>query len=225
MGTSNWQNISYNIQIVKLLNPMKILDVGIGFGRWGILFREFLEVWGDNNYSGKWKRKIDGIEIFPDYIKPYHEYFYDNIHICNALDFLRNTGEKYDLINFGDVIEHFEKEEGIELIKLSLKKSRYTLINIPVGDYWPQDSINGNEYEKHRSIWKVSDFKIYKNHLIKNFEDIEMRKYSVVLLSEDKINLKEAYGKHFYKKNIIGNKLKLKGVVKLIEKNKRKNNN
>ena len=136
MSTSNWQNISYNIQLVKLINPVRILDVGVGFGRWGILFREFLEVWGDNNYSCKWNRVIDGIEIFPEYIKPYHKYFYDNIHICNALDFLKSLNDNYDLINLGDVVEHFEKKEGHELIDICLKKSVYTLINIPIGKDW-----------------------------------------------------------------------------------------
>ncbi len=132
MGTSNWQNISYNIDLVKRINPNSILDIGIGFGRWGILFREFLEIWGDNNYSGKWNRTIDGIEIFPDYIKDYHKYFYDNIYTENALDFLQKTTNKYDLINCGDVIEHFDKNEALKLIELCLIKSKFVLINIPI---------------------------------------------------------------------------------------------
>jgi len=78
MGTSNWQNISYNIELIRKINPESILDIGVGFGRWGFLFREFLEIWDDENYSGKWKRKIDGVEIFPDYIKEYHNYFHTN---------------------------------------------------------------------------------------------------------------------------------------------------
>lgn len=43
MGTSNWQNISYNIDLVKRLDPQSVLDIGAGFGRWGILFRSFLK--------------------------------------------------------------------------------------------------------------------------------------------------------------------------------------
>lgn len=44
MGTSNWQHISDCIEIIRDINPKTILDVGTGFGRWGILSREFLEV-------------------------------------------------------------------------------------------------------------------------------------------------------------------------------------
>jgi len=222
LSTSNWQNISYNIQLVKLLNPQTILDIGVGFGRWGILFREFLEVWGDNNFECNWKRTIDGLEIFPDYIKDYHKFFYDNIHICNALDYLRSMDKHYDLINLGDVVEHFVKEEGLELIDLCLKKSKHTLINIPIGKDWEQDAINGNEFERHRSSWSIEDFSKHKFSLISEFEDIELRTFAVILLSDKKIDLTQAYGKHFAKKNFIGKKLKLKGLIKLYEKSKKK---
>ena len=218
MSTSNWQNISYNIDLVKRLNPKSILDIGVGFGRWGILFREFLEVWGDNNITGDWKRTIDGVEIFPDYIKSYHKFFYDNIYIEEALRFMKETKNKYDLINCGDVIEHFEKKDAAELIDLCLVKSRYLLINIPIGNNWEQGAVNNNEYEKHKSVWYNSDFAKFKYSLIKEFKDIELRDFSVVLLSNKKINLDEAYGKHFKTKNILKNKLRLKKLVAKIEK-------
>ena len=217
MGTSNWQNISYNIDLVKKLNPESILDVGVGFGRWGILFREFLEIWGDRNYSGEWKRKIDGVEIFPLYLKDYHKYFYNNIYETDALGFLENTDNKYDLINCGDVIEHFEKKDALKLISIALEKGRYVLINIPIGDNWEQSDINDNEYERHRSTWEISDFTLYENHLITEFEDVELRRYCVVLLSNEKIDLKKTYGKYFTLKSILKNKLGLGAVVKLIE--------
>lgn len=218
MSTSNWQNISYNIDLVKKLDPKSILDIGVGFGRWGILFREFLEVWGDNNFKGNWKRIIDGVEIFPEYINSYHDFFYNNIFIEDAQDFLKKTESTYDLINCGDVIEHFRKPDAIEFISTCLNKSKYVLINIPIGPDWEQGEVNNNKHEKHLSIWEVSDFKKYGNVLIKKFNDIELREYAVVLISKDKIDLTKAYGKHFKKKNILKNKLGLNNIVRIIEK-------
>jgi len=221
VGTSNWQNISYNIDLVKKLDPKTILDIGVGFGRWGILFREFLEVWGDNNYSGKWSRTIDGVEIFPDYIKDYHKYFYNNIYLENALDFLQQTANRYDLINCGDIIEHFEKTEALKLIELCLNKSKYVLINIPIGENWEQGPVNNNDYERHKSVWHNSDFIKYKFPIIKEFKDVGKRNFSVILLSNGKIDLNLAYGKYFGLKNILRNKLKMKWLVNMIEgKNK-----
>jgi len=207
LPTSNWQNISYNINLVRKLNPQSILDVGVGFGRWGFLFREFLEVWDDMNHSGKWKRKLDGIEIFPGYIHAYHKFFYDNIFEENALDFLRRTEFRYDLINCGDVIEHFEKKEGEELIELCIEKGRCVLITVPIGKHWAQSGTPENPYEEHKSIWYNSDFTKYKYNKIKSFTDFTLRDYSVILLSSGKIKYDNRYGKHFYLKNFLKHKL------------------
>jgi len=220
VGTSNWQNISYNIDLVKRLDPKSILDIGVGFGRWGILYREFLEIWGDRNYTGKWNRQIDGVEAFPGYIKEYHNYFYDNIFSEEALSFMRKLDRRYDLINCGDVIEHFEKSEGKELIEISLNKGKNVLINIPIGSNWEQGDINDNEFERHRSEWNLTDFEKYEFNIAEEFEDIELRKFLVVLLSRAPIDLTSAYGKHFHVKSIMKNKLGLARIVKLISGSK-----
>jgi len=210
MATSNWQNISFNIELVRKINPHSILDIGAGFGRWGFLFREFLEVWDDGNTSGKWKRKIDTVEIYTPYIKEYHKYFYDNIFVGDATDFIKKTSERYDLINCGDVLEHFEKEKGVEFIKDCLGKCRYLLINIPVGKNWKQEG-GENPYEEHKSVWKNSDFSRYPNYRIKEFRDINLRSFCVVLLSKEKFGFEEdfrkRYGKYFHVKNFIQNVL------------------
>jgi hypothetical protein len=222
MGTSNWQNISYNIGLVRKLNPQSILDIGAGFGRWGILFREFLEIWDTGKYDGNWERTIDAVEIFEPYIKDYHKYFYDNIYIENALDFLKRTENNYDLINLGDVVEHFIKKEGEELINLCLQRGKFVLITIPIGKYWQQDSVNENPYEEHKSVWYNNDFTKFRYYNIKCFEDQTLRNYSVVLLSNNKIKYDKRFGKYFFLKNILKHKLGLKKLIERYEAGKRK---
>ena len=224
MGTSNWQNISYCVELIRRLNPKSVLDIGAGFGRWGILCREFLEIWDEGNYSGNWKIKIDAVEVFDGYIKPYHNYFYDNVYITEASEFIDNTVEVYDLIICGDVIEHFEKTAGLRLIKKLLKRCKYLMINIPIGKNWEQGKINDNEYEEHKSTWYIRDFEEFKNYRIKMFRDYLSRKFGVVLLSDGKIDLKsgykEKYGKHFFKKKTLENRLKMGSIVEKIKKKK-----
>lgn len=152
MGTSNWQNISYNIGLVRKIDPQSILDLGTGFGRWGILFREFLDIWDEWKYDGSWVRKIDGVEIFPGYLKDYHKYFYNNIFEEDALQFMRKLDTRYDLINCGDIIEHFEKKDGEELVKLCMEKSKYVLITVPIGRHWTQEGTVDNPCEAHKSV-------------------------------------------------------------------------
>ena len=221
MGTSNWQNISYNIELIRKLDPASILDVGVGFGRWGILFREFLEIWDNGRYNGNWQVVIDGVEIFPDYIKDYHKYFYDEIFLMNALEYLENTHNIYDLINFGDVIEHFSKDEGEKLIDLALKKGKYVLINIPIGKAWSQGGTDDNPYEEHKSVWYNNDFTKYKFHKIKTFYDLTLREFSVVLLSSEKIRYTKKYGKYYRLKNILKHRLGLKKLVETFEQKRK----
>ncbi len=222
MGTSNWQNISYNINLVRKLNPAAILDVGAGFGRWGILFREFLEIWDESKYDGKWERKIDAVEIYEPYIKEYHKYFYNNVYIENAYDYLKRTENKYDLINLGDVVEHFTKKEGEDIIKECLNKGKYVLITIPIGKHWEQTPTSENPHEEHKSIWYNNDFTKYRYHKIKSFKDQTLRNFSVVLLSNNKIKFNNRFGKYFYIKNILKHKLGLRKIIERYENGKRK---
>jgi hypothetical protein len=221
LGTSNWQNISYNIELVRKLDPRSILDVGVGFGRWGILFREFLEIWEHSRYDGKWERTIDGVEIFDGYIKNYHKHFYNNIFIESALTYLENTEKHYDLIHFGDVIEHMTKENGEKAIDLALERSEYVLINIPIGKHWGQEALGDNPYEAHQSVWYNNDFTKFKYHKIKSFSDLELRSFSVVLLSRHKIKYHKRFGRFFFIKNVLKHKLGLKKIIGSFEAKKK----
>ncbi len=221
MGTSNWQNISYNVELVRKLNPGSILDVGVGFGRWGILFREFLEIWEHSRYDGNWERVIEGVEIFPGYIKDYHNHFYDKIYPESAISYLTNTQKHYDLINFGDVIEHMTKDEGEKAITLALERSEYVLINIPIGKHWKQEAAGDNPYEAHCSIWYNNDFTKYKHHKIKSFSDLTLRNFSVVLLSNHRIKYDNRFGKFFFIKNVLKHKLGLKKLIESFESKKK----
>jgi hypothetical protein len=220
LGTSNWQNISYNITLLRKINPQSILDIGVGFGRWGILFREFLEIWDNSKYNGDWERTIDGVEIFPGYIKDYHRFFYNNIFISDALDFLQSLNKTYDLINFGDVIEHLDKTKGEEAINIAIEKSRFVLITVPIGKHWQQEGTEENPHEEHRSIWYNRDFVKYKYHKIKCFEDLMKRDYSVILLSKNKFIFDKRYGKYFGLKNFLKYKAGLKKIIESYERRK-----
>ncbi|MBM4176042.1 MAG: class I SAM-dependent methyltransferase [Ignavibacteria bacterium] len=185
MGTSNWQNISYCVELIRRINPKTILDVGVGFGRWGILCREFLEVWGGKIHNKDWTKQIDGIEIFPDNIQEYHKYFYSKIIVDDAYKYIFENDFLYDLIIFGDVLEHFEKCKAIELLEHSMKKSKYVLLNIPIGKYWKQNEIYENKYEKHLSFWGLRELTKLNPIAYKTFRDEIHRKFAAFIFSSE----------------------------------------
>ena len=189
MGTSNWQNISFCIDILRRIRPKKILDVGVGFGRWGMLCREFLDVWDGRVFPSEWEVEILGIEGYQKNIQPYHSVFYTRVINSEALDFLSNTTERFDLIILGDVLEHFSKEQGRNVLELCLLKSTFVLVIVPLGNHWQQGSSYGNAYEQHRSVWTVKELRKYSWVVKKKFRDYIVRPYGVFVLSATKRTL------------------------------------
>lgn len=114
MPTSDPCNITTILQYVISKRPRAVLDVGIGCGKYGLLFREYLD--RQVHISSDWKIMLHGVEVFEPYITPLHKYIYTNIFNMNYIDFLSDCPYRYDLVFFGDVLEHFDKPVARELL-------------------------------------------------------------------------------------------------------------
>lgn len=174
MGTSNWQNIPFCIDVLRLIAPEHVLDVGVGFGRWGILVREFCDVWAGRVARKDWSIQIEGVEAFPNNVSEYHYSFYNKIHVGDFCDLAPQLPGPWNVVIFGDVLEHFAKSRAEGLLQWSLDSSDYTLVNVPLGSGWPQGAAYGNEYERHVSIWEADDFKplcIRRSALFRDYID------------------------------------------------------
>lgn len=185
MGTSNWQNISWCVQAIMRIQPQRVLDIGVGFGRWGILMREFGEVWFGRVRPDDWSIHLEGIEAFAKNVSSYHREFYSHLHVGDALDIIPKLDNEWDLIIFGDVLEHFAKSDGERLLDWSIDSSRYVLINLPLGDDWPQEDAYENPYEEHKAVWELKDFDHRPILASQKFLDFNERLFASVLLSRD----------------------------------------
>ena len=156
MPTSHYAQIGKIVEVMFLLRPQSVLDIGMGYGKYGVLAREFLELWLEYKPYEERKIKIDGIEAFPEYVNAGHRYYYDEIYIGNALDKVPALGQ-YDLILIIDVLEHFTEKDGLELLKQCVAKGKHILVSTPL-DIGEQGAVYGNEFECHRFQWKKKHF-------------------------------------------------------------------
>jgi hypothetical protein len=163
MPSSQYQQINEIVESIIVADPKSILDIGAGFGKYGALAREYLELQDNAWAKADWKRRIDAIEGFERYITPFHKYIYDNIFIGNAQDIVPSLKDHYDLILLIDIIEHFEKDEGIKLINNCLKISDNILLSTP-HKFFAQRDVYGNSMETHRSLWAKGDFRQFGRH-------------------------------------------------------------
>jgi len=157
MPSSNYRTIETIITAVSSISPKKTLDIGIGFGKYGFLLREYLELWDGRYIYNDWIRQIDGIEVFKDYVTPLQEMIYNWIYIGNALDIVPTLNTTYDLILLIDVIEHFTKNDGFLLLDKCRKKCKNIIISTPKNASRQKDAFN-NPYETHLSQWGECDF-------------------------------------------------------------------
>ena len=111
----------------------KVLDVGAGSGTY-------------YNLLGDYFTNIDAVEIFEPNIEnyklkdKYREVFSKNI-VGFKYDF-------YDIIIFGDIIEHLEVEEAQKVLEYAKDRCEEMIVAVPY--QYEQGEVNGNVYEIHK---------------------------------------------------------------------------
>jgi hypothetical protein len=163
MPSSRVSTIPYVISVVKQLQPRSILDVGVGFGKWGYLFREFTDIIASeaepSRYSKPaWRTRIEGIEGFAPYIHDGHRFAYDKVHLGDAANLLPQLGE-FDLIFLGDIIEHFTIREGMDILRHAIRQRKQCVLLTTPRFQTHQAASCGNELERHRSLWRPKEFR------------------------------------------------------------------
>ena len=135
------------------LHPRSVLDLGMGFGGAGVVVRQWLDLG-----VRPWKTYLVGVEVWADYRNPVWD-LYNVVHVQTMEKFLGCCGETFDCVLLGDVLEHFEKNLGREIIfaaKRRIEAGGCLLITTPA-KFVPQDAVYGNERERHRSLWSQDD--------------------------------------------------------------------
>jgi len=115
-----------------------ILDVGAGCGTYYKLLSDIKDF------------GFDAVEIWKPYINKYLKtdpVTYKVIFDIDIRGYLFKNKD-YDLIIFGDVLEHLEMEEAKKVIDRARQCCKYFIISIPVS-HCPQNMEHGNPHQKH----------------------------------------------------------------------------
>ena len=214
MPSSHYFQLNEIVDIIALTNPQKLLDIGIGFGKFGFLAREYLELWNEEKEYHDWNRQIDGIEAFEPYITPVHRYIYNNIFTGNAIEILPCLKDKYDLILLIDVLEHFKCEDGLKLMEQCRKTARNILVSVPL-TLSEQGTVYGNPFETHYCAWKKKDFDfVQEKFFVKNPKSL------ICFIGDDSMEIKKILKKRYFRQSIkdLLELLHMKPVIKFFQK-------
>jgi len=158
-------NISTILKAVRDVNPKRVLDVGGGMGKYSVLIRE-------DSISSRAERgdmsptdiiEIDCNEDTEYFInQKHHDGLYNNHYHSSVFDF--KTPNDYDLILFIDTVEHWNKEETIEMLK---KFDGLKLISTPKQTVMYQEHFYGDS-RHHITQWAKEDFEIVSDYSTDN---------------------------------------------------------
>ena len=153
MPSSEPWRLSPVAEFIYRLHPQSVLDIGIGFGKWGVLAREYTDVTKGRCTNKDWQARIEGIEIWPAYESILWA-AYDQVHIGNAAEILPTLG-KFDLILAVEILEHLTRHDGLKLIAEIKAHTKHFVVSYSNSLSGP---VYGNQYEAHISRWSPDDF-------------------------------------------------------------------
>jgi SAM-dependent methyltransferase len=164
MPTSNIGQIPHIVSLVQRIRPRSVLDLGLGFGKYGFLLREYLDVSAAmglflqpgemaRGAVGEPKVIINGVEGCPLYVRELQRNIYDNIIEANALDACRALpSASYDCCLLIDVLEHLTAQDGLDLLNQMRRIARTAIVSTPKR-FYAQGDLCGNPLERHVSVW------------------------------------------------------------------------
>jgi hypothetical protein len=136
-------------------NPKRVLDVGAGEGAYGKIIRRV-----DSSCH------IEAVEIFEYSGRFGLDAIYDKVYMQDIRDFMETNQDTYDLIIFGDVLEHLSKLDALRVWAGMKPRAKFLLISLPIivpGKVWSIDYNQGpheyqeNPNEKHLYSWEYDE--------------------------------------------------------------------
>jgi hypothetical protein len=165
MPSSRPELIPVVINIVMELQPKSILDIGTGFGKYGLLFREYLDIWGaaadpQRFDPHNWQVRIDGIEQCPHYTGELQRQVYDRLIIGDALVEIDRL-PSYDLVFLGDVLGQLSKDDGHLLLQKCQAHADQMILVTTTRNVSGKEPPYAGEWGSGQSEWVKRDFAQY----------------------------------------------------------------
>lgn len=142
-GVSAFENEKFVKDFVAVNKFKKILDVGAGSGYYGRILKNSTAV-------------LDAAEIWEPSVKYLLTTgWYNWITSLDIREYEYELGV-YDLVIFGDVLEHLSIEDAIRVFIYAHSHAKYVLVSIP-NSLYPQEALYGNDHERHLIEDPVAD--------------------------------------------------------------------
>ena len=147
---------------------ISILDIGCGFG-------SLIKLLKDNGYNN-----LTGIDLSESQVAIAHQFGLTEVQVNDINNFLATKENYYDVITGIDIIEHFSKDELIDLlniIKRSLKQDGIAIFRTPNndapfatiysrGDFTHENYMNASSAEQLMLSMGFKEISVINSHIL-----------------------------------------------------------
>lgn len=151
----------------SLPKAASILDIGCGSG-------SLIAALKDKGFT-----QIIGMDLSEEQVSIAHKIGIVEVQLADAFDFLRTSNEQFDVITGMDIIEHFSKDELVDmllLIQKSLKPGALSLFRTPNldapfasvfahGDFTHETFLNASSAQQVFLATGFSSVRVYSSHM------------------------------------------------------------
>ena len=141
-------------ELIGMLKPATICDIGPGAGKYGKIARRVAQEKG-------FVTEITAVEVDASYVAEFDlPSLYDHVIVDDAVRLIKTPQIKFDMVIIGDCIEHMRKSDGVDLLSFLMYRTAHIVVVYP--DNFLQDGSDEHPAEAHISAWTQEDFKGWK---------------------------------------------------------------
>lgn len=149
MPSSYVDSVPSIIKDIIELNPTSVIDIGPGWGKYGLMCREYLPG----------LTRLDAVEVSEGRRNPViaamQDHVYDTV-MLGDVKFVKPDWSQYQVALFIDVIEHMQISVGVKLLHAAIEAGCTPIVSTP--QIWVDQHDDNNPYETHVSLWDADTF-------------------------------------------------------------------
>jgi hypothetical protein len=155
---SHPRNIEPVLALVDQVDPASVVDVGIGFGKWALLLREWAlsKAAEAGDLTPVDDLLVFGVESAPYFAAmPWLDTLYDDVIWGDAAEAFELW--RPDLVLLVDVVEHWPVPAGIEHVGGWLAEGVAVIVSTPIDPVMYEVDYYGDGCPRHCSRWSPDD--------------------------------------------------------------------
>lgn len=122
-----WRHLAFATQALVDIDPNRVLDIGVGFARWGALVRQFCDERHGRLNREHWQVHVERVAP-ADAVEEYQWLLYDAIRVCDSGRFVDAIEGQWNLVILDQSMQDPDDQRAARLVEKAINHADYVLV-------------------------------------------------------------------------------------------------